>query len=433
MATHHTHHASLPHPSLGTEVRVGARLAASQLKRANPWTNVLILFVMVLTFLNLVVVSGILVGLIEGAVVAVKERYSSDIMITPLKNKSYIIETHPITSVIDTLPEVEAYTSRFIAAGTVESGYKETAAQRKPGDLKDVASTQLTGIDPELEDRVSHLSHVVIQGSYLERNDYDSVLVGAMLLKQYLDFESPMFTTLSGVSIGSRIRVTVNGNQREVTVKGIVKSKVDEIDRRIFFVDQQLRGLMGKTDFNASEIVLKLKPGFEPTAVKAKVLATGAGDFARVQTYEEAEPKFIKDMKETFSILGNAISSIGLVVASITIFIVIFINAITRRKYIGIMKGIGISSRSIEIAYVLQSLAYAFVGSLIGFLILYGLIKPYFDANPINFPFSDGILVATLPGTLQRIGFLILTTLIAGYIPAKIVIRKNTLDSILGR
>ena len=38
-----------------------------------------------------------------------------------------------------------------------------------------------------------------------------------------------------------------------------------------------------------------------------------------------------------------------LVVASITIFIVIFINAITRRKFIGILQGIGISGEAIEI------------------------------------------------------------------------------------
>ena len=62
---------------------------------------------------------------------------------------------------------------------------------------------------------------------------------------------------------------------------------------------------------------------------------------------------------------GNAISSIGLVVAAVTLFIVIFINAITRRRYIGILKGIGIDERSIEISYVLQSIFYATVGSIL--------------------------------------------------------------------
>jgi hypothetical protein len=65
--------------------------------------------------------------------------------------------------------------------------------------------------------------------------------------------------------------------------------------------------------------------------------------------------------------------------------------------------------------------------------IVYGLLVPYFDNNPINFPFSDGILVAPIVGTSIRIGLLIFATVIAGYIPARIVVKKNTLNSILGR
>ena len=66
-------------------------------------------------------------------------------------------------------------------------------------------------------------------------------------------------------------------------------------------------------------------------------------------------------------------------------------------------------------------------------ILIFALIKPYFANNPINFPFSDGILVATLGGTLIRAFILLVTTMIAGYIPARIVIKQNTLSAILGR
>jgi ABC-type antimicrobial peptide transport system permease subunit len=121
------------------------------------------------------------------------------------------------------------------------------------------------------------------------------------------------------------------------------------------------------------------------------------------------------------------------VVAAITIFIVIFINAITRRKFIGILKGIGISGEAIEISYVFQSLFYAVIGSGIGLAVLYGFLVPAVATHPIDFPFSDGILVAPLDGTLTRIGLLVLTTVIAGYLPSRMIVRRNTLDSILGR
>jgi putative ABC transport system permease protein len=121
------------------------------------------------------------------------------------------------------------------------------------------------------------------------------------------------------------------------------------------------------------------------------------------------------------------------VVAAITIFIVIFVNAITRRRFIGILKGIGITPRAIAISYIIQSIFYALAGSAIGMVVVFGLLKPLFAANPIDFPFSDGILVATVPGTVVRMAILLGATIIAGYIPARIVIKQNTLSAILGR
>ena len=70
---------------------------------------------------------------------------------------------------------------------------------------------------------------------------------------------------------------------------------------------------------------------------------------------------------------------------------------------------------------------------LFGTLILYLLLKPFVDAHPINFPFSDGILVAPFDQTMRRFLILMITTLIAGFLPARYIIKKNTLDSILGR
>jgi ABC-type antimicrobial peptide transport system permease subunit len=97
------------------------------------------------------------------------------------------------------------------------------------------------------------------------------------------------------------------------------------------------------------------------------------------------------------------------------------------------MKGIGVSSQAIQISYLVQSLFYAFSGSVLGTIILYGLLVPLFLKHPINFPFSDGILVAEPSGTIIRVIILLVVTLVAGFIPARMIVRKNTLDSILGR
>lgn len=410
-------------------IRIGFFLALRQIRRASVWTTSLIVFVMVLTFLNLVVVSGILVGLIEGSVEANRTHYTSDVILSNLPKKDYIEQSPKILSIVSALPEAESYAARYIQGGTVETGYKQAA---KEEDIESAGSS-FVGIDPAAEDTVTNLSKFIVEGTYLEAGDYDQIMIGANLLKKYLPIESPGFTTLSDVSIGDKVRVKINGISREVTVKGIIKSKVDELGFRVFFVDKQLRGLIGRDDYNVDEVSIKLKQGSDPTLVRDGLIRSGVGQYARVQTFEDAQPKFLKDIKATFALLGNMISSIGLAVASITIFIVIFINAITRRKFIGIMKGIGISGTSIEASYVFQSIFYAVIGSSIGLAVLFGMLQPYIAAHPINFPFSDGILVAPLGETMFRILLLVMTTVIAGYIPARMIVRKNTLDSILGR
>jgi ABC-type antimicrobial peptide transport system permease subunit len=153
----------------------------------------------------------------------------------------------------------------------------------------------------------------------------------------------------------------------------------------------------------------------------------------KLPTSEESQPQFLKDIGTTFDILGNFLGGIGIVVASVTVFIVIFVNAITRRKYIGILKAIGITSLAIEVSYMIQAVFYAFLGSAIGMLVLYTFFEPFFLKNPINFPFADGILYAPFLDSLVRLGVLVVASVISGFIPARIVVNQKTLDAILGR
>jgi putative ABC transport system permease protein len=410
-------------------LRIGFFLASRQIRRASKWTTGLIVFVMTLTFLNLVVVSGILVGLIEGAVVANKQYYTGDILISKLEKKAYIDQSPKILDIIRAMPEVSAVSARYLASGTVEANYKNAAKEEEI----DTAGAPFVGINPVAENDLTGISQFVIDGEYLEPGDYDQILLGSYLLKEYFPVETASFSTLSNVKVGDKVRITIGDIKREVTVKGIVKSKVDELSYRVYFVDTQFRDLIGRTDYNVGEISATIKPGADAVEVKDALIRSGVGEYARVQTFEDAQPKFLQDIKDTFALLGNMISSIGLAVASITIFIVIFINAITRRKFIGILKGIGISSKVIEASYVFQSIFYAVIGSAIGLLLLYGFLEPFVASHPINFPFSDGILVAPVEGSLIKILILVVTTVIAGYIPARMIVRRNTLDSILGR
>lgn len=413
-----------------TSLKMGWFLAYRDIKRANIWTTLLIVAVMVLTFLNLVVVAGILVGLIQGSEDAYKQKYLGDIILTTPLNERYIKQSQDIIKFIRSLPEVEAVSPRYSQSSRLEANYKTRTNFNDP--IESTGAVAM-GIDPIAEDKLGNLSKYVIEGEYLEAGDYDQVLVGANLLYKYLQLESSDMPTLKNVETGSVIRLKINGLTREVTVKGVIKTKVD-LDQRVFMVDSQFRNLVNRYDYNVGEIAVRLKPGVNADKIRDVIINNSpASLYAKVQTAQQAQPKFVNDMKKMFALLGNMIGSIGLAVSSITIFIVIFVNAITRRRYIGILKGIGISSWAIECSYIIQSLFYALLGMTIGSAIIFLILEPLMRAYPIDFPFSDGILVVTVVGVLIRGGVLFVATIIAGYIPARIVVKQNTLNAILGR
>ena len=411
-------------------VRIASLLAFRQIQRANKWTTALIIFVMMLTFLNLIAVSGILVGLIEGAERAVRAESLGDLILSEKDGEEHILQTETIMRELEAFPEIETYSVRFKDGGVLEANFKE---RRDLSAERDIANVSVTGIDPEKEDAMSGLSGSVVAGEYLNPDEEGYILLGALYTEEYATNFGDIFETVSGVGPGDTVRLTSGNVSKEFVIKGIVQSKVDEVSLNSYIPEREFRRVFGRIDRNADQIVVRMMPGESEAELKTAMVVAGMNEKAKIQTYDEGKPKFITDIKNTFSILGTFIGSIGLVVASITIFIIIFINALSRRQQIGILKGIGIERRVIEIAYVLQAAFYALAGSLLGALVTYGFLVGYFDRNPIKFPFSDGILVAPIDETIIKFVVLFVITILAGFLPAWMIVRQNTLNSILGR
>lgn len=411
-------------------LRIGLLLGLRQIQRASIWTTSLIIFVMMLTFLNLIAVSGILVGLIEGAEQAVRKSALGDIVITELDEEDHILESEAFIREIVAYPEIETYSVRYKTGATLEANYKE---RRNLQNERDVASINVTGIDPVQENAMTNLADLVIEGEYLDPNEEGYILIGVFFIEEYAQQFGDVFQSVAGVKPGDSVRIT-NGNvSKEFIVKGLVESKVDEINLTTFIHEREFRRLFSPLDRNADQIVIRTVDPNTNAAVVSSMKASGLDGFAKILTFEENLPKFLIDIKNTFNVLGTFIGSIGIVVASITIFIIIFINALSRRRHIGILKGIGIERRVIETAYVAQAAFYALTGSALGALVTYGFLVPFFEANPIQFPFSDGILSADPETTFYKFIVLFVITLIAGFVPAWMIAKENTLNSILGR
>src|SRR6266481_31279 len=91
-------------------VRIGFFLAIRQIRRASIWTTGLIVFIMILTFLNLVVVSDILVGLIEGSIAAYHAQFTGDVIISNLDNKAYIEGSPNIITILKNMDDIKSFT-----------------------------------------------------------------------------------------------------------------------------------------------------------------------------------------------------------------------------------------------------------------------------------------------------------------------------------
>lgn len=412
-------------------VKLALFLTIRYIRSSALWTTFLIIGIMALTFTNLVFVNGLLIGVIDGALQEFRNHYSGDVILTPLTHHSYIENSNTVIQTVQNTPGVRMFTQRYIVDGTVQSEY-QTRVDRRNAKTLSTAGAPIVGIQPTQENRVTNLKDTLIEGSYLSDDRDDEILLGAGLVERYSP-STAAIDTLTDIHPGDRVILSFNGIEHEVTVRGIVETRVDTSDLRVYMSAQQLQEMLDQFARNVDEVALRTTADATPRDVHDALIARGVATHAEVDTWNGAIGSFLKDFRSIFGTLGNIIGSIGLIITSVTVFIIIFIRSITNQKSIGILKGIGIREHTIWLSYVLLALFYAIAGIILGLAVLYGIIVPYFFTYPIRFPFSDGIVSTTPLGTTVRAILVIIVTMIAGYIPAKYVSRKPAVDAIRKR
>jgi putative ABC transport system permease protein len=428
-------------------IKLGFFLAVNAIKHSSKWISVMTIAIVFILFLTIVIISGILVGLIQGSEVAYRERFAGDMSISTLEKKKHIEKALDMINILENSPYVTAVSPRYVTSGSIEANYKT----RKSDDLPNKKNVSMYGIDIENEDIVTNLSGGILEGEYLEPGDEGKyILVGKNVLAKYSLVADVDSSALRDVEPGTKVRIQINKNVAideeglnqgednnldsfEYIVKGVVSVKAGNYSQAVFFPSTDLRKIANIDIADVDQVAVKLKSGDDSPYVVQVLKNNGYEQYAKIQTFEEGTPEFVIQMKQLFGFLGNAFGGLLLVVATITLFIVVFINALTRRRQIGILKGIGISKTTILASYIFQSLFYSMIGSFAGLFLALGVIKPFFDRHPIDFPFSDGILVADTIPTLTRVFILIIASVLAGFTASYMVVKKNTLNAILGR
>lgn len=380
---------------------------------------ILLIFILSLSFLNMMFISGILHGLETLFRQTLLDTYSSYIIVNPQQEpqlKQYIVNQNTIQAEINTIPGVVATTRRYSLAGSIAFD------KDKNGVFKNV-SGEIIGIDPAQETKVLVLNKMILAGQYLSDTDTDQILLSSALAGGY---NVPAPSDLGGVKVGDKVHVTyANGIIRTYTVKGIYNDSIGIFET--FITAREAESILS-TFNNASKILVKTDLN-RATISQYQHKIQQMFPRLKIQNFNDLLGSFTAFLN-ALSLISVIVSAISVLVAAITIFVLIYVNAINKRRQIGILKAIGIKQRIIVLSYVFQSFFYVLCGVVIGSVLVFGLLTPLLAAHPINVEFGYLSLSHTAMAVSAGIVSLIVTGLLAGFIPARLVTKENILTAI---
>ncbi len=403
------------------DIKTAAFIAYKSILKGNKSTVTLLIFILSLSFLNMMFISGILNGLENLFYQVIIDTYASDITVNPQEKpqlRQYIIDQNEVQAEIQSIPGVIATTRRYSLAGSLSFD------KDKNGQFKNVSGA-IFGIDPDQEADVLALNKLVISGQYLSKTDTDSILLSSALAGGY---GIPAPSDLGGAKVGDKIQITYsNGVMRTYTVKGIYNDSIGIFET--FITAKEAESVLNIYN-SASQILVKTDLQNTPVGIYQKKIQKLEPKL-KIQTYLDLLGSF-KSFLDALGMISVIVSAISVLVAAITIFVIIYVNAITKRRQIGILKAIGIRQRIIILSYVFQSVFYALCGVAIGSFCVFLLLTPLLAAYPINVDFGYLYLVHDPVTIVGGIISLLLAGLLAGYIPARLVAKQDILKAIWG-
>ena len=395
-------------------------LAFISLKRGNKGTLAMTILIMTLAYVNIVFISSVFGGIVDAINTQSIDNQYSHIVIEPEIDEKYITNTRAIDS-IKTIPGIVGVSAHYIDNPLIK--YDE----RK--DNKDVKTGNwvLKSIDVSDEKTVLKIHEAMIEGSYLEENDRDQIIIGKEIAGGYggsLDHLSLNVSTGDEIDISFR-----NGIKRTYTVKGIFGTKSTPVDQMVFITKKEMESVLNVRNI-ASEILIKIEDvGNEDYYInEIRHLGLVHED---IQKWSDLMG-FTSSASMSFAMISIILGVIGTIVAGVTIFIIIFVSVVNKRRQIGILKAIGMRDNTIILYFVIQALFYGIVGVVLGASFILFILRPFFISNPLDFPIGWVSLKVTFD--IIRISniSLIVAALIGGFFPAYRGARESILKSIWG-
>lgn len=289
-----------------------------------------------------------------------------------------VLDPIGVGRVLDTIPEIEAYTFRAKAFSLVSSGKRTCGAL-------------VVGIDPVREVRVSTIKDLIRKGSFPSTNDLNTEtlpgLVGSLLA--------------DNLQVGTGDELTILGQGRDgsvaaavIRVTGIYSSGIDAFDRSSIHIPLGLfqevftmRGAVHEVVAVGTSLrdIKKIQK-----AVSKKIAAQAKRQALVVLDWEELMPG-LRQAIQMDLVSGIIFYLILIIVVAFSILNTFLMAIFERTREFGVMMAIGTSPGRLTKLLLIESLSITVVGIALG-TIIGCLFTWYFQIHGIDIAGSSEIL-----------------------------------------
>jgi len=289
----------------------------------------------------------------------------------------------------------------------------------------------VVGIDPEGENRITHLKDKLISGEYPGKDG--SGLMVAEGLANSMGVRTGDTLVLLGQSMyGS----TAAG---KFAITGILRFGSPDLNRRLVYLDIGTARLMFDTGERVTSLVVS--PTDETRfRLLASTLQTIFQENADVMTWEDKMPDIVQHI-ETDTASMYIISGVLYLLISFGIFSTLLMMLAERRREFGMLVALGMKRGLLARLAVVESVLVAFLGAITGVLISFPAVL-YLKKNPIKAwgalreTFEQFGFEAIFPTVVQADIFISQTAivltlaLVLAVYPAWHIMRLNTVQAI---
>jgi putative ABC transport system permease protein len=398
-------------------LRVSLFLAGRSVIRSNYGVAVTTVLMMLLIYISLL----FLPSLIQGAVNRINDQLvntlTSDIVITPATKAASIDDADSYLAKIRQTAGVSQATAVYRVGTQVTYGDNS-------------GSWTVDAIDPATYAQVFTTPSNMFEGRALTSSDTSQVLLGIGIAGAGQTSIRGYKASLQSVHVGDQVTITLTtGRTSTFTVVGIYDNQFPLSDGDAYITMSEASRLLPGSGDHATTIYVKTASGADVNQVVQRLSALRGG--MKFDTSQDLGAT-VQDQVATFNLISDILKVISLAMAAITIFIITYIDLVSKRRQIGIERAIGIRSAPIVLSYVTKACAYAIVGIGTGFLLFKYAITPAVSQHPFHFPNGPVTLATTWGETLRDLIILVIVAILAALAPSLRSVHIKILDAIWG-